>query len=166
MVFNGAQIHLLVNHLPVIGFVISVLALATASLMNSIDVRRFVLGLTLITGLSSLPALWSGESAEEMIEHLPGVDEALIHEHEEAAELATLLAVITSAAAAGALILQVRNPNSLRKTLPGVFVLSLVALVAMGNTAHEGGKIQHPEIRSDQSSQSSLGKIYHSDDDD
>ena len=57
MVFNGAQFHLFVNHLPVIGFVGAVFALLVAMAIKSVDVKRFVLGLTVIAGLSSLPAL-------------------------------------------------------------------------------------------------------------
>lgn len=151
MVLNGAQFHMLVNHLPVIGFVGVVLALMVASLITSSDVKKFVLGLTVVVGLSALPALWTGEPAEEVVEHLPGADKALIHEHEEAAEFATVLAVISAASAAGALFLQSRKPESLRKTLPVVLVLSLVTLAAMGKAAHEGGKISHPEIRSSES---------------
>lgn len=154
MVFNGAQVHLFVNHLPVVGFVGAVLALIAGSVIKSVEVKRFVLGLTVIAGLSSLPALWTGEPAEGVIEHLPGVDEALIHQHEEAAEFATVLAVITAVAATGALFLQFSKPESLKKTLPGVLVLSLVTVAAMGKTAHEGGKIRHPEIRADQGQQS------------
>lgn len=150
MVFNGAQFHLFVNHLPVIGFVGAVLALIAATAMQSLDVKRFVLALTVIAGLSSLASYWTGEPAEEVVEHLPGVDKALIEEHEEAAEFATILAVITAAAAAGALYLQARRPETLRKTLPAVLALSVVTLAAMGKTAHEGGMIRHPEIRPDQ----------------
>lgn len=150
MVFNGAQFHLFVNHLPVIGFVGAALALMVATAMKSIDIKRFVLGLTIVAGLSSLPALWTGEPAEEVVEHLPGIDKALIHEHEEAAEFATILAMITAVAAGGALFLQFRKPDSLKKTVPLVMVFSLVTVAAMGKTAHEGGKIRHPEIRSGQ----------------
>lgn len=147
MVFNGAQFHLLVNHLPVVGFVIAVFALLAASILRSMEVKRFVLMLTVIVGLSSLPALWTGEPAEEVIEHLSGVDKALIHEHEEVAELATILALITAAVAAGALFLQVRKPESLKTTIPAALILSLATVAVMGKAAHEGGKIRHPEIR-------------------
>lgn len=159
MVFNGAQFHLFVNHLPVIGFLGAILALAVASLMKSIDVKRFVLALTVVVGFSSLPALWTGEPAEEVIEHLVGVDEALIKEHEEVAEVATVLAVITAIAALGALLLQFRKPQSLRVTLPGVLILSIITGAAMGKTAHDGGKIRHPEIRADQALQSSPANV-------
>ena len=100
MVWNGAQFHMLVNHLPVIGFVGMVLALAVAVTVQSIDIKRFVLVATALVGLSALAPYLTGESAEEVIEHEPGVSESLIHEHEELAEIATVLSVITGVAAA------------------------------------------------------------------
>jgi len=147
MIWNGAQLHLLVNHLPVVGFMGVIAALAVAMFIRSLDVRRFVLATTVVVGLSALAPFWTGEPAEETIEHLPGVDKALIEEHEEAAEFATVLAVVTAVAAAGALLLQRKKVESLRKTLPAVFALSLITGAAMAKTAHEGGKIRHPEIR-------------------
>lgn len=147
MVFNGAQFHLLVNHLPVVGFIIAVAALAAAAVSKSADVKRFVLALTVVVGATSLPALWTGEPAEEVVEHLPGIDEGVIHEHEEAAEFATVMAVITAIVAAGALIVQRRKPEMLGKALSVVLVLSLIAAAAMGKAAHDGGLIRHTEIQ-------------------
>lgn len=147
MVFNGAQVHLLVNHLPVIGFLGGVLGLGVAIVSRSIDVKRFVLLGTVLVGFSALLAYWTGEPAEDTIEDMSGVDRALIHEHEEAGEWAMVLGVVTGVAAAGAYALQRRKPESLRRTVPVVFVLSLVTFAAMAKTAHDGGVIRHPELR-------------------
>jgi hypothetical protein len=149
MVLNGAQFHMLANHLPVIGFLGMVIALGVAIKMSSLDVKRFVLMATALVGLSSLAALWTGEPAEEAVEHLPGVSEALIHEHEEAGEFANILALFTAFAALGALYWQKRDALSLKKSLVGVWILSIITLAAMAKAAHEGGKIRHPEIRGD-----------------
>ncbi len=146
MVFNGAQFHLLVNHLPVIGFLGMVLALAFAMITKSLDIKRFVLIATAIVGLSALAPYFTGEEAEEVIEHLPGVSKDLIHEHEELAEKATILAVLTALAAAFAFGLHFKRPDSLKASIPAVFLLSLVTSGLMGAAAHEGGKIRHPEI--------------------
>lgn len=147
MIWNGAQFHLLVNHLPVAGFAGVIFALAFATLTQSLDVKRFVLATAVVVGLSALAPFWTGEPAEETIEHLPGVDKALIEEHEEAAESATVLSVVTAVAAAGALLLQRKKVDSMKKSIPAVLVLSLITGAAMAKTAHEGGKIRHPEIR-------------------
>jgi hypothetical protein len=149
MVFNGAQFHMLVNHLPVIGFLVIVLALLVALKWKSLDIRRFVLLGTVLVGLTGLPALWTGEPAEEVIEEMPGVSKRLIHEHEELAEKATVLAVITAGVAAFAYILQRRRPDTMNKSIPVVLLFSLATSGLMGWTAHEGGKIRHPEINPD-----------------
>jgi len=146
MVFNGAQFHMLVNHLPVIGFLGMVVALGVAMKVQSIDIKRFVLLATVIVGASALAPYWTGEPAEEVIEHLPGVSKDLIHEHEELAEKATILSIVTAFAAGFAFFLQWRRPETLRRSIPAVFVLSLVTAGVMGAAAHEGGKIRHSEI--------------------
>jgi len=154
MVFNAAQFHLLVNHVPVIGMFGMVLALLVAIQTKSRDIKRLVLLATTVVGLSALAPFWTGEPAEELIEDRAGIDKAMIHEHEEAAEFATILAVVTGIAAGAAWFWQRQRPDSLRRTLPGVFVLATVTAVAMGKTAHEGGKISHPEIRDAAATQS------------
>lgn len=146
MLFNGAQFHMLVNHLPVIGLLGMVVALAVAMIVQSLAIKRFVLLATVVVGASALAPYWTGEPAEEVVEHLPGVSKNLIHEHEELAEKATVLSLLTAAAAGFAFFLQRRRPESLRKSIPVVFILSLLAAAVMGAAAHEGGKIRHPEI--------------------
>jgi uncharacterized membrane protein len=146
MLFNGAQVHMLVNHLPVVGFIGMVLALGVAMLVQSRDIKRFALAATAVVGLSAVAPFFTGEPAEEVIEHLPGVQKALIHEHEEAAEKATVLAVVTGVIALGAFVFSGRQADSLRLSVPAVFVLSIASAAIMGAAAHEGGKIRHPEI--------------------
>jgi len=149
MVFNGAQFHMLVNHLPVIGFIGIILALVVALWVKSRDIRRFVLLATVLVGLSALPSLWTGEPAEEVVEGLPDISKSLIHEHEEMAEKATVLALITAGFAAMAYLLQRRRPETMNKSIPVVLAFSLVTSGVMGLAAHEGGKIRHPEINPD-----------------
>ncbi|MBC7659214.1 MAG: hypothetical protein H7249_05850 [Chitinophagaceae bacterium] len=146
MVFNGAEFHLLVNHLPVVGFLGVVLALIVAMQVPSIEIKRFVLLTTVVVGLSALAPYWTGEPAESVIEDLPGVSKDLIYQHEDLADKATLLSVITALAAGGAFYLQRRRPETLSKSIPTVLVLSLITAGVMGAAAHEGGKIRHPEI--------------------
>lgn len=148
MVFNGAQFHLLVNHLPVIGFMGVVLALIAALFLKSVDIKRFVLLGTIAVGLSALAPFWTGEPAEEVIEDRPGFDKQLVHEHEELAEKATILAVITSILAGFVYWRQRSHLRFLQIGLKAVLVFSLVSAAFMAAAAHEGGKIRHPEIRS------------------
>ena len=146
MLFNGAQIHMLVNHLPVIGFLGMIPALIVAMVVKSIDIKRFVLLSVVVVGISALAPYFTGEPAEDVVENLPGVSKDQIHEHEELAEKATIVAVLTAAAAAAAFFMQRRNQDSLRRSIPIVLGLSLIAAGLMGAAAHEGGMIRHSEI--------------------
>ncbi len=42
MVFNGAELHLLVNHIPVVGFIGIVIALIVCQFIESVAIKRFV----------------------------------------------------------------------------------------------------------------------------
>ena len=146
MFFNGAHVHLLVNHIPVIGFLGIVIGLAIATRSPSLHVKKFVLLATFLVGISALSSYFTGDSAEEIIENFQGVNKNLIREHEEWALKATILAMVTAFAAGIGWILQVRQPESLKKSVPFVLVLSIAAAILMVLAAHEGGKIRHPKI--------------------
>lgn len=142
---NGAQIHLLINHGSVIGLPIGLLVLAVALLRKNADVRAVGLAILAIVGLASLPAYFSGEPAEGVVEHLPGISERLIHPHEEAAEWGLILCLVTAAGAIGSLVFR-RGPAS--RLLPtATLLLGLIAFAAIARTAHLGGLIHHEELR-------------------
>jgi hypothetical protein len=144
--WNGAELHLFVNHLPVIGFVGASLGLLVSLVWPSADIRRFMLAATVVTGLSSALPFATGEGAEEVVESLPGVSKHLIHEHEEAAEKATVLGFVTAGVALVAFVASRRRSDLLGVGVGVTLASSLVSVAMMGKAAHEGGKIRHPEI--------------------
>ena len=146
---NPAHLHLLVNHIPVIGSMLALIALVISLFWKSEDFQKAALVMALVAGLSAIPAYFSGESAEEMVEDKPGVEEQLIEEHEEAAKIAGIVAVLSGVVAASGLLLhEKRQIISLVATV--LFVATAGLMARAGNT---GGHIMHPEIR-DGSSQS------------
>jgi hypothetical protein len=96
---NWAHVHLLLGHLPVIGTIFGVLLLLLALLRKSEELKRVSLGVFVFTALIVLPVYFTGEPAEEVVEHLPGVAEPLIERHENAALFALLIAGVTGIAA-------------------------------------------------------------------
>src|SRR5262245_54149910 len=100
---NGAQLHLLVNHLPVVGAAFAAALLAAGLLLRKDELAKAGVWALVIAALAALPAYFSGEGAEEAVEHLPGVLESLIHDHEEAGEKALAAALLMGAAAVGVL---------------------------------------------------------------
>ncbi len=147
---NAAQIHLLVNHLPVVGTLLGTLMLLSGFALKSASVRRAALGLLVFTSLTAIPAFLSGEPAEEFMEGSPGISEELMHEHEEAAEAALVVAMLTGGIAAGALLLTRRAGASetwVNRLKIASAILGLASTAAMGNAAHLGGLIHHEELR-------------------
>lgn len=140
------QIHLLLNHVPIIGSLIASAILAWGMLRKNEEVMRVSFCLLIVSAIVALPVYFSGEGAEEAVEHLPGVVERLIEDHEKFAKGAFVLMNTLGLSAVVGLVL------SLRKALPHwyvicVLLLSLVNDAIMAQTAHLGGLIRHSEIR-------------------
>ena len=159
---NDVHLHLLVNHVPVLGTVFALLVGTYALARRQPDVLRVALGVLVICGAGSFAATQTGERAEEVVEDLPGVSEALIHEHEEAAEAANIASIALAVLALGALVWRRRQPDV--GTVPAVVLLvgALATAGLMARAANAGGEIRHPEIRGDGSSPA-LGDGTHDD---
>ncbi|MBI3790966.1 MAG: hypothetical protein HY275_08815 [Gemmatimonadetes bacterium] len=143
---NGAQIHLALNHLPVIGTLIATLLLAAALVVKSGAVRRAALLLFAAAGLAAGAAFLTGEPAEDVAENLPGVQKAMIHDHEEAAEAALIGTAIIAVLALGAVLVE-RRRTVPRWVAVAILVGGVGASGGMAWAAHLGGLIRHPELR-------------------
>lgn len=146
MNLEAPHLHLMVNHLPVLGTPFA-LVLGAVGLLRRQDVLvRAALVTLLVVAGASWAAARTGDEAEDIVEELPGVSEERIHRHEEAAEWA---ARGGEALGLVALVLlwtgRRRGPSR-----AGVAILLLLAAGLAGwlaYTANLGGEIRHPEIR-------------------
>jgi uncharacterized protein DUF389 len=146
---NWAHVHLLLNHLPVIGSIFGVLLLLFALLRKSEELKRVTLGVFVFTALLALPVYFTGEPAAEVVEHLPRVEASLIEEHQDAALFALLTAEATGVVALAGLILFHRAERLPGRIVGAALVLSLATSGLMLWTANRGGRIRHTEIRDD-----------------
>jgi len=148
---NAAHLHLVLNHLPIIGALLSVPLVVMALAFRNERGLLIAAAMTLtLTGAGALATIQTGEPAEEMVEHLPGIAEPLIHEREERAEVATGLAVATAIAALALLGMTVRRGTSPPAPWLATLLVAAVATSgAMAWTGKAGGVIHHTEIRND-----------------
>lgn len=146
---NTAHLHLLVNHLPILGAFLSLPVLAVALWRNRETTVFGVAVMLLILATAGAGAsMRTGEGAEEAVEELPGVSERLIEDHEEKAELATGLSVATAVLALGALGWALKRGDGVPRAAVGVVLLAnLVTAGAMASVGAAGGVIRHTEIR-------------------
>ena len=150
---NGAQVHLLINHFPVVGFPLVLLTLLWGLYRKENQVFIFGACMTVIIWISTLVSYLTGEGAEDAIRSLEGFQIDLVHHHEDTALIALIVSSFLAVIALCCLpaiqekISFLRNPNYVRKLRLvltfGVLVLSLI--LAYG--AHQGGVIRHSEIR-------------------
>ena len=146
---NWAYLHLLINHIPVLGTVFGALLLVFGLLKNNEAIKRVSLGIFVIIAVATVPVYFTGEPAEEIVEHLPGVEEPIIEEHEESALIAFIAVGILGVAAIG-LLWRYRHADTIPKRyVIAALILSIVVFGLMAWTADLGGKIRHPEIRSE-----------------
>ena len=146
---NAAQLHLALTHLPVVTALIAAATLALGAFARNAATRRFGLALLVVAGLTAIPTQLTGEGAEEVVEDRPGVSEALIERHEDAAGVALALTVLGGAIAAGTLLAgRLGRERTARSLFALALALSLADTAALAWVAHLGGEIRHDEIRS------------------
>lgn len=146
---NPAHLHLIVNHLPVMGLVLAVPLVLLAIWRHTEPAASIAAVLVIVlAGGGALLASNTGHDAEDFVEDIPGFEEDRIEEHEEWAEAATVLSVATAAFAIGALAYGQRGGGVIpRPALLALLAALLVTLGVVGRTAAMGGEIRHPEIR-------------------
>lgn len=142
---SGAHLHLLINHIPILGAFGLLLLFAIALVRRDSSLARLTLVLSVALALMSVAAFLTGEPAEEAIEHLPGIAENAIEPHEEAALTATIAFGVLGGAALLAL-LAYRRRELPRLVVGAALIGTLVVASLMGWTGNLGGGIRHTEL--------------------
>ena len=146
MSINPAHLHLVLNHLPVLGVLFGTILLAVGLWRKNDTMRRTSLVVLLLTGVAAGAVYLTGEPAEELLENTAGVSERQIERHEDAAVAATSGAALLGLAAL-VLLWRSRRTGSMSSTLLiATFGLAVLTTVMMAWTANLGGQIRHSEI--------------------
>ena len=146
---NWAHVHLLINHIPVLGTLFGTLLLVFGIVKKNEEIKRVSLGIFVIIAVAALPVYFTGEPAEEIVEHLPGVDESILEEHEESALISFIAVGILGIFAIGTLWRYRRVDTIPKRFVIAGLILSIIVFGLMAWTADLGGKIRHSEIRSE-----------------
>jgi len=163
---NGAHLHLVVNHLPIIIPIIAFILMLGGFAMKSEILKRAAYGLFVLGAISAILAFATGEEAEEVVEHIAGVDESLIKAHEEKAEtLAVLIYILGGISLIGMWASWKRASFSKLVSIIAI-VFSLVVFVFAQQTGTSGGEIRHTEIRGDAPSNATFLNRGESEEDD
>ncbi|MBK9337840.1 MAG: hypothetical protein IPM98_15330 [Lewinellaceae bacterium] len=144
---NQAHLHLLFNHLPILGTLFGLLILAGGFFLKNDTIKRTALGMFVLSGVLAIPAYLTGEGAEEIAERLPAVTENLIEAHEEMANIFLWMVGALGLIAAATFYTDL----SAKKAAPMLYTLTFVAaigtMVFAQRVGASGGEIRHTEIR-------------------
>ncbi len=140
------QLHLMLIHFPIVGFIASSLLLVYALWRHRQEARTIALVGIVLSGIVVLPVLATGNASEDAVEGLPGVSRTLMRQHSQAADTAGTLAVIAGGLALATLLVQRWRPRLATPALTGVLVMATAATVSIGWTSHLGGEIRRPEL--------------------
>lgn len=145
---NPAHLHLLVNHLPIVGALLALPLLALAIWRRTdLGALRAAVLVLVLAAVGAGASMRTGEEAEHAVEDLPWATETLIEEHEERAELATWVTVAAALAGVGLWAWSERKKAVPLGALLGLGLLSAASAGAMGWVGASGGVIRHEEIR-------------------
>jgi len=147
---NAAHLHLISNHAPLFGLIAGLLLLAWGTLRDSHEIRIVSYVLFILSALAGGIAYLSGDAAESLVEHMPGMSEAAIERHQDIATFALGLIVLAAVISIVAMFAERGGAAFRRGLLIGLFVVGAISVGVVGYTASLGGQIHHTEITTPQ----------------
>lgn len=141
-----AHLHILINHIPIIGLpIIALLLLWGLVRREDAIVRAALIGTVLIAAGTWLTD-FTGDGAKDDIRHLAWANKDVIVAHQDAGDQLNLVAIATGIVALAALVLA-RGGRPVRRTLAFAVLVLLVGSSALAaRAAWQGGKIRHDEF--------------------
>ena len=137
---NLAHVHLLLNHVPTIGFGFGIGLLVASIVRDSADLRRASYVVFFAVALVAIPTYLSGNAADFVLRTERELRQDVVTAHQNAAMLALIPMEIVG------LVSWLALWQSRRWHPPAVLALSIVTFVLMARAANIGGQIRHPEI--------------------
>src|SRR5215510_10521407 len=128
---NLAHVHLLLNHVPVLGTLIALGLFLVSLVANHDDLKQASLALFSLIALLAIPTYISGSGAQGALKESPDVSMSAIEAHQGAALLALISMEITGAASLIGLWRYSRsqkNPFAAGAARANLFAVTLLAL--------------------------------------
>lgn len=141
------HLHLLINHLPILGSLLGALVLIYGLYKNSHETVLASYLVLVIACLGGLITYLTGEPAEETVEQIRGISKTAIESHEESAEFAIIGMAVLGISTVLVLVLNAKLIAFRRKIAFVILAFSIICFGMMARTGYLGGQIRHTEIR-------------------
>jgi uncharacterized membrane protein len=165
---DPTHLHLLLNHVPTVGFGVGIALFAVALAARNNDLKRASLVIIVGVAILSIPTYATGNAAQTRLQDRGEVGDGttesmvtltLIETHEGAAFLALTFMELTGALAWVALWQSRRRSNLSTGMGVAILMFSLVTMALMAQAANIGGLINHPEIRATEEATTFAGHL-------
>ena len=140
------HIHLLINHLPVFGSILGAFVLAQGIWKKSSPTIFAAYSVFICCSLGAGIDYLTGESAEETVENIKGINEIMLEEHEEIAIVALIAFIVLGVVSLLGMFVELKKYPVSRKIAITVMLISLVSFGIVAWTGYLGGQIRHTEI--------------------
>jgi hypothetical protein len=142
-----AHVHLLLNHIPILGSIFVTVLFLVALLYHNVFLQKvslwFLVGIALVTAATYV----TGDDTARAVQGLPGVSEAMIRSHELFAKLGLATMFVTGIIALGGALFYSRKPLISRFFLAMMLIVLLINSGLFSYIGLLGGQILHAEIR-------------------
>jgi uncharacterized membrane protein len=143
---NQTYVHLLLNHIPIIGNMVGLSIILYGIISKSKVAVNIASTLFIVCALITIPVFLTGEPAEETVENIAGVSETAIEPHEEAAEIALWLMQALGVLSIITLFMNWKESPLARRLALATFIISLLSFSFIAYAGKLGGEIRHTEI--------------------
>lgn len=142
---NPIEVHLRLNHFPIIGLIVLFLLFAYAYFFKKKEIIvACKVGFVLLS-LISIPVYLSGQDSEELLEHKSGYNSEEMEEHEEHAEQAYIAILILGGVSLLSFFFK-KNEKISSRFNAFIVPIGFVVILLMVITGIHGGKIKHDEL--------------------
>jgi len=143
---NAAHLHLMFNHLPIVGLGFAILLNLLAVFGKSPEVKKLSCWFYILIGLLAILPILTGDGAGEILETYPGISKDAIENHETWAYIFFYGLMLNGVLSLTALWFSRKKPELVKKLGLATLVIALVLLFFAYQTGVTAGKIRHPEI--------------------
>ena len=144
---DSVQLHLALNHVPVIGVPLLTIMLSVGWSFRQTQVIRFALWGLLVLAALAIAIKFTGDFAAEALQQEIARKREIVSAHEQSADQATTGVFLLAVAAAIALVAGRSGRLFPQWALALIVLLGVVTSLLYARSAHTGGLINHPELR-------------------
>lgn len=143
---DTAYLHLLTNHVPILGTFFGVFLLLIAYFKPQLQTAFSAYVLMIMSGIGGLIAYFSGEGAEEKLEEMASYTAQIherIHLHEEMAENTFIFIILLTAVSLLGLWSHFAKWEKTKQIQLAILITGLIAFILFAFTGYLGGFISH-----------------------